>query len=364
MNKDIINRFRSEVGEQNLVMQMYRDRNGKNLWNIICSAMDWIDVVAETINAKNLSCRNDNDSSIKVMTFITCIDVLWEAVQQLHRVFFDTDAIPFDNKAEVFQHKLFPSTDNNYFKTIRACFATHPINLNDYFTCDKQKERRYASWSGGGFCKGDFSVILYSNQPDKDALSLDIYFDELMEFAEQRYRHLDTISEEIDRQKSNILFLGQTEKIERTDSINHQISVLIEEAKRRFNNDYYNYELEKLKVIFATPIVSPQNLNVVNQYRAALRAEVDELFAVLQEMRLVDLKSTRNIDDSCPSECLYMFSKLADVVFGDGHMQFFGIDTFRTYLGDSIDFENIESAKELYVIIKAGFFMMNRGKQL
>lgn len=88
MNKDIINRFRSKVGEQDLVLQMYRDCKGKNLWNIICSAMDWIDVVVETINTNNLSYRNNNDSSIKAMTFITCIDVLWEAVQQLHRVFF------------------------------------------------------------------------------------------------------------------------------------------------------------------------------------------------------------------------------------------------------------------------------------
>lgn len=225
-----------------------------------------------------------------------------------------------------------------------------------------QKERRYASWSGGGFCKGDFSVILYSNQPDKAALFLDIYFDELMKFAEQRYRYLDTIAEEIDRQRKQYLIFWTNKKIEQTDSINHQISVLIEEAKQRFNNDYYNYELEKLKLIFFTPITSSKNLSIVNRYRTALKAEVDELLTVLQEMQLIDLKSTRDIDDSCPSECQYMFSKLADVAFGDGHLQIFGIDTFRMYLGDSIDFENIESAKELYVVIKAGFFMMNRGE--
>ncbi len=140
--------------------------------------MDWIEVVVDSIDTNNLSCKNDNESSIKVMTFITCIDVLWEAVQQLHRVFFHTNKVPFATDNSSFKNKLFSANDNNYFKTIRACFAAHPINLNDYFSGDDKREQRYASWSGGGFGKGDFSVILYSNQPDKDSIFLDIHFDE------------------------------------------------------------------------------------------------------------------------------------------------------------------------------------------
>ena len=70
MDKEIIKRFRDEVNAQDLVLQMYRNYAGKNYWNIICSAMDWIDVVVEMIDIKNVSKKNDNDSSIKVMTFI------------------------------------------------------------------------------------------------------------------------------------------------------------------------------------------------------------------------------------------------------------------------------------------------------
>lgn len=361
MNKEIIKRFRNEVNKQDLVLQIYRNRNGKNFWNIICSAMDWIDVVVETIDIKNLSNKNDNNSSIKVMTFITCIDVLWEAVQQLHRVFFDTDTMPYDDKTEVFQHRLFVATDNDYFKTIRACFATHPINLNDYFTCDKKKERRYASWSGGGFSKGDFSVILYSNQPNKDALFFDIYFDELMKFAEQRYCYLDTIAEEIERQRKEYIAFWKSKKIEQVVSVNQQIVILIEEAKQRFNNDYYNYELENLKIIFSTPIIDPQNLKIVTQYRLALRSEIDELFTVLQEMQLVELKSSQDIDDACPVKCQSAFSKLVDVVFNGGHIQLVSMDMFKACSSDLINFENIESIMEFYVIMKAGFFMLNRG---
>ena len=117
MDKEIIKRFRDEVNAQDLVLQMYRNYAGKNYWNIICSAMDWIDVVVEMIDIKNVSKKNDNDSSIKVMTFIMCIDVMWEAVQQLHRIFFDTSTIPFADNTEVFCHKLFQASDNDYFQT-------------------------------------------------------------------------------------------------------------------------------------------------------------------------------------------------------------------------------------------------------
>ena len=73
------------------------------------------------------------------MTFIVCIDVLWEAIQQLHRVLFNTQEIPFVEEKSVFRHKLFETTDNEYFKTIRACFATHPVNLKDDFSGERKQ---------------------------------------------------------------------------------------------------------------------------------------------------------------------------------------------------------------------------------
>ena len=364
MDKEAINRFRNEVNEQGFVLQMYHNHEGKNLWNIICSAMDWIDVVVEMIDAKNLSGKNDNDSSIKVMTLIMCIDVMWEAVRQLHRVFFATDTIPFTNSTEIFRHKLFKASDNDYFKTIRACFAAHPINLNDYFTRDKQKERRYASWSGGGFSNGDFSVILYSNQSDKDAIFLDIYFDELLKFAEQRYTYLNTISEEIVRQRGEYLSFRKNTRIERTGSVDDQILVLIKEARRRFNSDYYDYELNQLKIIFFTQITSSQNLKIVSQYREALLCKVDELFRALQEMKLITLESTQKINDHCPPQCRYTFSKLVDAVYSYGPIQLVNMSEFEACLGHIIDFRNITSTEELYVCIKAGFYYLNTKEQL
>ena len=202
MNIKLIDQFRNKVNEHGLVLHLYRNKNGKNQWSIICSAMDWISVVVEEIDISKLTFKNDNSSSVKVMTYISCIDVLWEAIQQLHRVFYHTSKIPYKDDDTIFKHKLFQSTDNEYFKTIRACFASHQVNLKDNFTGKGKNEQRYASWSGG-FRDGHFSVFLYSNEPDIPDIPLSIYFDELQIFAEKRYDYLKKVMEEIDHQIKN-----------------------------------------------------------------------------------------------------------------------------------------------------------------
>lgn len=110
MDSTLINTFRNEVNDQDLVLQMYHSRDGKALWNIICSAMDWIDVVVGEIDVHKLLRGNDNKSSIHFITFISCADVLWEAIQQLHRVFF----------AQIVFHLLMivPYLKTNYFQQL------------------------------------------------------------------------------------------------------------------------------------------------------------------------------------------------------------------------------------------------------
>lgn len=82
MDNSIINDFRDCVNAHGTVYQMYKNQNNKNQWGIICSAMDWISVSIEGISFKSLELNNTNRASIKIMTFIMCIDLLWEAIQQ------------------------------------------------------------------------------------------------------------------------------------------------------------------------------------------------------------------------------------------------------------------------------------------
>ena len=54
MDRSLIDDFREKVNDHDMVWKIYHDRNGKNQWSIICSAMDWIDVVVEEIDTSKL----------------------------------------------------------------------------------------------------------------------------------------------------------------------------------------------------------------------------------------------------------------------------------------------------------------------
>ena len=360
MDMELCMQFRDKVNENDLVYHIYRNRDGKDQWSIIFSAMDWIEVVADSIDSSALSLKNDNASSVKLMTFVVCIDVLWEAVQQLHRVFVDAKTIPFKDDDSVFIKKQFPMKDNQYFKTIRACFATHPINLNDHFTDDKQKEQRYAGWSSGGLGDGDFSVPLYSNIPGEEAIFFDIRISELMGFAQKRYEYLKEIIKEIDNKVNEYLNCWRCKEIERSDSIIEQIEILIREEKDRYDNDYLKYALKKLRIIFSTNIKSPKNQAIVEKYRSVMRVRLDEIFDILQTMQLEDLPSDKYIDDSPPSKYQYPFSKLCEMIYG-GAYNHFALSMLEDGLGDVIDFVNI-TIDEIYVTLCAQFYEMNRTK--
>lgn len=98
-----------------------------------------------------------------------------------------------------------------------------------------------------------------------------------------------------------------------------QIEILIHESKVRLDNDYYNFALEELRLIYTVEIHSMQNKKLVEKYRIALIEKVNEIFALLQDMSLKDLTSEEKINDKCPPDCYYAFSKLSDAVWGNGY---------------------------------------------
>lgn len=362
MDNKLINDFRRKVNENDMVCHLYYNRNGKNYWNIICSAMDWIEVVVSTIDIKNLSRENNNDASVKMITFISCVDVLWEAIQQLHRVFFSTDKIPFSGDCTIFKNKLFETDDNKYFKTIRSCFAAHPINLSDYFSGGDAKERRYAGWSGGNFGTGGFSVYLYSNCPDVKSIRMTIYFDELIRFAESRYNYLNTIMEQIDKVVSDYYSKCKKTAIPQPENICEWIDVLMDETNKRFENDYYSYSLTKLRTIFSTQITDKNNCEIVEHLRKRLIPVVNEIHDNLQNMRIADIKSLDIIEGIIPSDCQYFFSKVCEWVFGDGYEMLYGLNCYEKHLKGIVNIRNHSSITELYVLIVSGFFWINDGK--
>jgi len=363
MTKELLTIFREEVTDDDLTYHIYKNKDGKNKWSVICSAMDWIEVVVEGIDLSRVQHGNDNESSMKLMMFISCIDVLWEAVQQLHRVLFDTANIPFANEKNVFSDKLIDTTDNLYFKTIRACFAAHPVNLNDRFREGEKNEQRFASWSTGGIAtKKDFTVFLYSNQPGEKVLMLDISFQELFNFAQRRYEHLTELTEQLRKIKRDYL---DTMKgvIERpSDTISH-IRVLKEANKTRFGNDYYDYELTKIEKVFSIEPSSPRNADLLHNYQATRIPVIEEIHTNLENMTLLDIELTKDTHLDVPSDCQYFFADLASTVYGDGTAYIWGIEPFTRKLDGIVDFQSIHSCEELYVLLLAGFYQLKHGKQ-
>lgn len=63
------------------------------------------------------------------MTFIVCIDVLWEAIQQLHRVLLNTENIPFVNEKSVFQHILLYNGKRGKLKLKYFFYVFYPAHI-------------------------------------------------------------------------------------------------------------------------------------------------------------------------------------------------------------------------------------------
>lgn len=128
-------KLRARVNQDNFVYFYYSNRNEKNNFNCICSAMDWIDVALEYINDYKFSCNYSlNRQSIDFYTYISCIDIIFQAINQLSRVLLDCRNDIFNGEKDCFISRceaFIDKDDNAYFKEIRACFGAHPVNIGE-----------------------------------------------------------------------------------------------------------------------------------------------------------------------------------------------------------------------------------------
>lgn len=363
MNSDLLHEFRMKVNEDYMILHIFRNKNNKNQWSVLCSAMDWIEVALEGIDPLLLSRGNDNKSSIRMITFISCIDVLWEAIQQAHRVLFDTTEIPFKDDNRIFKQNV---SDNIFFKTIRACFAAHPVNLQDVYPDDVRNERWFASWSGGTFSKKDFSVILYSNIPNKSSRFFDVSFSDLMEFAKSRYLHLNELMKQVDWIVSNYKQDYRKVTIEQKVEITERVTLLIEENKKRLDCDYYDYELNKLRIIFAQyNFQNPKNQKVVDAYRKDLLLELEEIQKHLQDMKMDELDT--DIEVEYPQKYHYSFSKLSDSIWGEGYayaIKDMIVEELNECIYPVAIIEKNMTLEEMYVLFLAANYVKSRGAQV
>ena len=359
IDKGLIDRFRNIVNESDFVLFKYINNNEKNHWNCICSAMDWITVASEYICTEPPS---GSLGSIETYAYISSVDIIVEAVQQLHRVLYNTKTPPFSNESAVFYDNQFGQTDMDYFKTIRACFGAHPVNLIDPSANDDPTKKRFASWSGGFASDGDFSVFLYSNQIDGQNLSLDIYFYQIDAFLEKYYNYLESLIVEIKRQRNEFNSNFRKRKIQCSGNPLEQLSVLRQESVLRLNNTYYKTTLDALKRLFETPVSSSNNIGIVCQYHTKLIVLIEEIQTNLQNMRLTDLKYGYLLHlrpKGLPDGWGYWIEKLSEYVGGAGHHPCTWESEIKELFSGLFELR-YESYNELYLLVNAALYQLHQ----
>ncbi|MBO4531946.1 MAG: hypothetical protein J5767_15050 [Paludibacteraceae bacterium] len=349
MDSSHLNRFRDVVNEYGLILRIFRNCNGKNKWACICSAMDWIQIGLYGIDETSLERSNTDRASVKMITVVSCIDVMWEGIQQLHRVFFNTNGIPYKGNTEIFDKEI---DDNRYWKDIRAAFAAHPTSLEG----KEDGERRFASWSGGNFGKsGDFSVILYSNNPQKESEVFDISFSQILEFATSRYRYLNVLAVKVEEIKEQWLEKWRKTPVLYSGDMIDDIGMMIKENANRADNDSLHYRLEEIKQAFETKPLGEKNINAVNRYREALKNELQEIGKCLQEM---DYEHEYQMVDDCAAQ-KYIYAN-QHIFEPEKGLVNWGVERLKEPLGQYIDLDDWETIDELQVIVRAGWWIYNQ----
>lgn len=356
-NLNLINKFRGMVNANSFTFFSYRKKLNKNQWNCICSAMDWIEVSIEYLIKHPFSKRYDLNS-IEIYAFISSVDILVEAIQQLHRVIFSSNNPPYQYDNDCFPNNLFNQTDLTFFKTIRACFGAHSVNLSEPGKENEKDKKRFASWSGCHFGEKSFSVILYSNQINGEDIFLSVDHNQILAFAEKHYNYLNVLMDELKRQHN--VFCEEMRKtpfVCGTDPLS-RLEILKRENEIRMDNDYYRDLINYLTIIFNVSISCEENFELIEKYHAALIKVIDKLEINLQEMMIEDLElddilypTTKNLPDGW----YYYVEKLSEYVFGNGYPPDIWLDKLKEIFNGLFEFK-FKNYTELYVLIEAAIY--------
>lgn len=353
VSDDKINDFRDLVNSNsNFVYQIYKDKGGKNLFNLVCSCMDWI-----TVSVRHLENAPEFDKDIdtrcmQIYSLISSIDLIFESIKQLHRVFLNERTIPFSGEKKCFDNRLFSNEDdNNYFKTIRACFGAHPVALN------QENTKRFASWPfESPFNTGDLTVHLYSREVNEDDLALHLNINELLDFLKIRYSYIDVIIDKVET-----LFFEYQKSISK-HLIEHkpvpleQLYVLKAESEKRLNNDYYNGEINDLIMIFEAVVTEKALIPIANSYKDSLLPLIKEIKNNLQEMNIVDLEndSDLRIRSDLSRELSYEIGKFYTWVHGgryDPLLNYY-FERFNAVADERFDFKETDDIKLTFLKVK------------
>lgn len=313
-----ITEFRELVNSNSsFIFNTYKDKNGKNHWNLICSCMDWLTVsIRHLMNASALD-KNIDVRVMQMFSLISSIDLVSESIIQLHRVFINPCTVPFAGEKMCFADRIFSNEDDNsYFKTIRASFGAHPVNLN------QSNSKRFASWPFDSHLNnGELTVHLYSNEVNEPDLVMNLNSNELIAFLNTRYNYLDVISDKIKSIYSEFQHNLSKQRIQTSIEPIEQLHILRAESKKRLDNDYYNSEIDDLIMIFEAEISQPELEPLAAKYKKSLEPLIEEIKSNLQEMKITDLVNSNSPSNSSElsRRLSYEIGKFYTWIYGENY---------------------------------------------
>lgn len=287
LEQSLIDELRSKVSCKNyLIAKKFIANEGKNKWNIICSAMDWIDVTTKGLPYITLNDEpkqlNSHQETLKLMQVIVSVDILAESMFQLFRV-FDLE-YPLNKDNAIFKQTKI--SDDLYFKHIRAVFGTHPVNLTSVDGIkDPLGKRFYASWTSRDFTTSNtYQAVLYSNDPNTQDQVFTININDILQYANSRYQLMHIVLHKIDSIIQEHIDKYRLKKIILPEEKFLQLKVLREENEKRLCDNLHmiNYlenmlsiNIESLNGIF---------LEEVSIYQSFLTSLISKVATELELM--------------------------------------------------------------------------------
>jgi hypothetical protein len=332
--------------------------------------MDWLTEADAALPELKRRAQRKDAGWIDLYAYISCIDVILEATEQMHRCVFGrgkkSTKLAFSSRHLVCRPgELEHLSDRDFFKELRSAFGAHPVNLKDTRKSHiaSVEAKRFACWvltPARGQMTGDFdfSVLLYSNLRGVEDIRLGVKLSELDAYCTQYRKYRKTIFIEIKRQYQ--LFADGCRKrlVERNSDPVAQWRILEQEARDRAPH-LCDADVPE---IFQVSPSAQRNREILLSYQNEVSKLMRQMVSVFQRMNNRSIcalyeKASRVLYPPYPQvEGLsYCLSKLLT-----GASPYAALKTeIETFFRAQIDFHSLRSDKERRVLVRAALFSLS-----
>ena len=352
--------FREKANEHMFLLAKYSNITGKDLWGCICSAMDWIDVGVQYIEKFQPSGRHGLQNCIEIYSFITAIDITYEAIISLFWVLQKNGEdgtrgrTPFYQKKGCFSAIANTSiTDDRFFKEIRACCGAHPTDLETLISDDEagKKQYRFASWT---YVENNesFNVTLYPENATGKMITVKIFYSELIEYFEQRFCYLNTLIDRIDELYAKFKKEKASEPIPKSSDPLEWLRILKAANTQRLNNEYYNEIINQFICFLNTDFESKANEPLIENYKSKLVSEIETLYHNIQHLDYGDMLLDKLLNPPALRVDWfgYEFAALSGQVLSSIYKPY-NREVVTEPLKGIVCFDNVHTDRELYWLI-------------